>query len=354
MKAADLILGLFFSDENSIVYDNIKVSQGMAENLTESAHNQLRMISLRFLGPLFLTAKIEKGKEWKFELLEAALSQHQERTIDVDLLQSFFSVNSSIEFEDGITNLFAIIGSPYTEDVKIIHDLLTNYLHPSMIQGKVVNESLKGGDLNFDKFINNELKRGVNVINYFLGSARKMYWEELQKYYCVGFMERITAIDAHFTNKVSNLYTFDFDDELKTMALKYIPSFYVMAILPDYYENRISETLNLLNPKISVYPVVRLIRLSSGENHVIYLEEHSTEDKIKRSFGVILISENESVKEANNLAYYKKQLRLILDKNKNMEKTMIEINSRLNPFDKWNTLTDEGLDLIKKKLDIIW
>ncbi len=354
MKAADLILGLFYSNENNIVFDNIKLSENMSKSLTDSSHEQLKMLSLRFLGPVFLTAGIKKRQGWRFELLEASLSQFQERTIDVDLLQSIFSINSSIESEKGITNLFTIVGSPYTEDVKIIHDLLTTYLHPSIIQGMIVNESLKGGEFSLDDFIEKQLKRGVDVINYFLGSARKMYWEEQQKYCCVGFMERKIAIAEDITNRVSNLYTFDFDDELKNKALNFIPSFYVMAILPDYYESRIRETLNLLNPKTSIYPVIRLIRLSNQLNKVLYLEEHLTEDKIKTSYGVILIPENEYFKESNNLAYYKKQLRLILDKDKNMEKSIVEINSKLNPFDKWNTFLENDLELIKKKLDINW
>lgn len=106
----------------------------------------------------------------------------------------------------------------------------------------------------------------------------------------------------------------------------------------------------------SIHPVIRLIRLSSEEKNVkaIYLEEFLVEGKIKKSYGVILISENYSVKEAQNLAFYKKQLRLILDKDMNMEKTIIKINPKINPFDKWNTLSEVGLGLIKDKLDIIW
>ena len=355
MKAADLILGLFYSDENNIVFDNIRLSSMLSENLSKVNREHLRMLSLRFLGPLFLTAKIEQGKEWKLDLFEASLSQFQERTIDVELLQSIFSVNSSIISEGGVSNLFAVIGSPYTEDVKIIYDLLTSYIHPCIVQGKVANESIEGESFQFQGFIDHELKRGVNVINYFLGSARKMYWEEQQKYYCVGFMERKTALEPDTTERVSNLYTFDIDDPLKNISLDFIPSFYIMAILPDYYENRISEILNLLN-MTSIHPVIRIIRLSSQEKNIktIYLEEFIVEGKIKKSYGVILISENYSVKEAQNLAFYKKQLRLILDKKMNMEKTIVKINSKINPFDKWNTLSEEGLELIKNKLDIIW
>ena len=353
MKATDLILGLFYSDENNIVFDNIKLSESVSKDLTELNLKQLKMLSLRFLGPLFLTSKIEIGKGWKIELLEAFLSQYQKRTIDVDLLQSFFSVNSSIETEKGVSNLFAIIGSPYTEDVKIIHNLVTTFIHPSIVQGKIAHESIMRENFAFQEFIDKELKRGVNVINYFLGSARKMYWEEQHKYCCVGFIERRNIVEPKISNVVSNLYTFDVDDPLKYTALNFIPSFYVMSILPNYYENRINETLTLLN-KTSIYPNIRLITLSNQKKKVIYLEEFLLEDKTKRSFGVILISENEFMKETHNLAFYKKQLRFILDKNKNMEKSIIKINSKINPFDNWDTLSDEGLEKIKKDLDIGW
>lgn len=353
MKTTDLILGLFYSDENNIVFDNIKLSESVEKDLTELNRKQLKMLSLRFLGPLFLTSKIEIGKGWKIELLEAFLSQHQERTIDVDLLQSFFSVNSSIETEGGVSNLFAIIGSPYTEDVKIIHNLVTTFIHPGIVQGKIANESIKGENFEFQDFIRKELKRGVNVINYFLGSARKMYWEEQQKYSCVGFIERRNTIEPKIANVVSNLYTFDVDDPLRFASLDFIPSFYVMSILPTYYENRINETLTLFN-KTSIYPNIRLIRLSNQKKKVIYLEEFLLEDKTKWSFGVILISENEFIKEAHNLAFYKKQLRFILDKNKNMEKSIIKINSKINPFDNWDTLSDEELEKIKNDLDFGW
>jgi len=353
MKATDLILGLFFSDENNIVFENIKLSESLSKDLAELNLKNLKMLSMRFLGPLFLTAKIKIGKGWKIELLEAFLSQYQDRTIDVDLLQSFFSVNSTIETEKGVSNLFVIIGSPYTEDVKIIHNLVTTYIHPGIVQGKIARESIKGESFQFHEFIYDELKRGVNVINYFLGSARKMYWEEQQKYYCVGFIERRNTIEPKITNVVSNLYTFDVDDTLRYMSLNFIPSFYVISILPNYYENRINETLTVLN-KTSIYPNIRIIRLSNKKKKVIYLEEFLVENKTKRSFGVILISENEFVKEVHNLAFYKKQLRFILDKNMNMEKTIIKINSRINPFDKWDILSGEGLEKIRRELDIGW
>ena len=52
MKEADLILGLFYFDENNIVFDNIKLSKGILENLPEINRFQLKMLSLRFLKPL--------------------------------------------------------------------------------------------------------------------------------------------------------------------------------------------------------------------------------------------------------------------------------------------------------------
>ena len=49
--------------------------------------------------------------------------------------------------------------------------------------------------------------------------------------------------------------------------------------------------------------------------------------------------------------HFKKKLRLILDENKNFEETIIEINSRINPFEKWNTNSNESLGKIKDLLD---
>jgi hypothetical protein len=353
MKDVDLILGLFYSDEANLVFDNIKVSESFMNELPKINREKLKMLSLRFLGPLFLTAKIEGGKGWKLKMIEASISQFQGITIDVDIFQSFFSLNSSIETKYGITNLFTIIGSPYTENIKIISELLNNYIHPVINQGRIVLESVHGSEYDYNKLIAEELERGTNVINYFLGSARKIYYEKEVEYLCVSVIERHNPVNTENGKRISNFYTFDIDDPLRKIALQGIPSFYVMAILPDYYETRIIETLHLFN-KTSVYPNIRQISLSKKEKHLLYLEEYLVEDGIKKSYGVVLIPNVDQKKDLHNLAFYKKQLRFILDKKVNLEKTIVRINSRINPFDKWDVASEVGLDNIRNKLDNKW
>ena len=358
MKSVSSIVGLFFSDEINLVYENIKFSGDLSLEKKE----KLKILPFKFLGPLFLTAASTKEKNWKIEVIESSLSQYQETTIDVDVIQSFFNLNSSIESEDGKTNLFALIGSPYTEDIKVIYDKIVNYIHPSIIQGKIVNESFLGGDFSFKDFIEAELIRGVNLIEMSLGSSRKieMSLGSSRKLYCVGFMERKESDNI----RESYLYTCDFDDPLKNIYLDNIPSYYVLAILPDYYENRIIETLSLFD-KTTIFPNIRAIRMSHEEKKVIYLEEFLMEKNIKKSYGVILIPDNKNLAgllqaaglhgggspQMETMSFYKKKLRQILDKNKNLEETIVEINPIFDPFEKWKTDTEEGLSKIKDLLD---
>ncbi|MFX1392729.1 MAG: hypothetical protein ACFFAH_04060 [Promethearchaeota archaeon] len=342
MKDSEFILGLFFSDENNLVFDNIKFSDGLSQD-TES---NLKMISYKFLGPLFLTSANSSGTKWKIEFIESSLSLLQGRTLDVDIIQSFFNINSTIESEEGLpTHLSAMIGSPHTEDTKLLFDKLVEYIHPSIIQGRIVNESLLGGDFIYKNFIKEELERGLNLLQFSLGSARKMYWEEQQKYYCVAVIERIIEKNS----KSSYLYTFYKDDLIRKQFLSYIPSYYIMAILPDYYENLIHETLKLFN-MTSIYPNVRTIRVSHEEKQAIYIEEHLVEDGFKKSWGVILIPENEFTDECNNLAFYKRNLRAILD----VHKDPIEIIRKINPqisFEKYSTSSEKGLNEITEYFD---
>jgi len=342
MKDSEFILGLFFSDEYSLIYDNIKFSEG----LSQDAESNLKMISYKFLGPLFLTSANTSGTNWKIEFIESSLSLHQGRTLDVDIIQSFFNINSTIESEEGLpTHLSAMIGSPHTEDIKLLYDKLVEYIHPSIIQGRIVNESLLGGDFVYKNFIKGELERGLNLLQFSLGSARKMYWEEQQKYYCIAVIERIIDKDT----KSSYLYTFYKDDLIRKQFLSYIPSYYIMAILPDYYENLIHETLELFNIT-SIYPNVRKIRLSRQDKQAIYIEENLVENGFKKSWGVILIPENEFTNDCNNLAFYKRNLRAILD----VYKDPIEIIRKINPqlsFEKYCTSSEEGLNEISDYFD---
>ena len=339
MKDDDRILGLFFSDKDNLIYDNIKFS----ENLSEESKNQLNMLSYKYLGPVFLTAASSNGDTWKIEKIESSLSHYQGKLFDI--LQAFFSLNSTIKSEEGVSNLFTLIGSPHTEDIKDIYNILTKYVHPSIIQGKIVNEDLLGNRFNFYKFIKAELFRGLHLIDYSLGSSRKIPWEEQHSYSCVGLIERIITEE----NKVSNLYTYDENDPLRKVALNFIPAYYVMCILPDYYENLIGETLKIFN-KTSVIADIRLINLSNQNKKVIYLEEFLVEKKIKRSYGVILVQDNEVLSNPNKISFYKKNLRLILDGNKELNDILNLFNEGFK-FKKWETQTDEGLNNIGAKLD---
>ena len=282
MKNESYLLGLFYADEDNLVFDKVKFS----ENLNEERIEALKMLSFRFLGPVFLTAAIQSeiGNNWQIKFIEASLSILNTDVNEVDVLQSFFNLNSSIETLEGTTNLFAMISSPFTEDVKLIYDEISEYIHPSIIQGKVVNENLLGRRFNFERFIAIELQRGINLNEYSQGSFRKAYWEEKQEYYCVGFLERKTGKNI----RVSNLYTFDKDDSRRKKYLNLIPSYYIMSILPDYYEHLISETLELYNKK-GLYPNIRMIKLSYEDRKVVYLEEYIFEEEIFKSYGVILV-----------------------------------------------------------------
>ena len=50
----NIILGLFFADEDNLVFDNIKYS----DKFTDMKINDIKMLSYKFLGPVFLTAAI--------------------------------------------------------------------------------------------------------------------------------------------------------------------------------------------------------------------------------------------------------------------------------------------------------
>ncbi len=341
MKTGDIILGLFYSNEDNLVFDTIKSS----DEFDYMKINALKMLSYRFLGPVFLTAASGVGNNWKLEFVEASLSIHDTKYEGADVLQSFFTLNSSIDTEEGTTNLFALISTPYTEDTKLIYDEISKYIHPSIIQGKVVNENLVGDRFDYNKFINSELARGINLIEYSLGASRKAYWEKEQRYYCVGLIERKTSENI----KISNLYTVIRDDPLRKSFLDHIPSYYVMAILPNYYENLISETLEIYNKK-AIYPNIRKIKLKYGEKKVVYLEENSIENEVSRSYGVILIQQNGDIEENKKLSYYKKNLRLLLDGNKDLTQILSVLNPHIE-FERWGATSEEDLEKIGFILD---
>lgn len=339
MNKNELILGMFYADENNLVYDKINYD----ENLSLEEKEELRMLSFKFLGPVFLS----KTQKWKINFLESSLYLTQEYAFKADTLQSFFSLNSVQETEDGTTNLFTLIGSSYTEDHKLLYNKLTSYVHPAITQGKIVNESIQGKDFKFKNFIEKELTRGSNLIKYSLGKSRKVYWEEQQKYLCVGLIER-KKTDL---KKVSNLYTFSQDSQFRKGLVKFIPSYYVMAILPGYYENLVNETLSSFEIK-SLNSNIRRIELGYRDLKVIYLEEFSFTKTSKNSLGLILIpvSDKEEIPEVKKLSYYRKKVRLILDQKKTLADKIDQINPEFS-MKKWDILSEKGLNEIKEKLD---
>ena len=341
MKKENIILGLFFADENNLVFESIRYS----EKLSSDRKDSLKMLSFKFLGPVFLTAASGIGNNWKIDFIDSALSLYQKQVVEAAVIQSFFTLNSSLETDLGTTHLFALISTPFTEDVKLIEEEISKYIHPSIMQGKLVSESLLGSRFNFDRFIRRELNRGINLIEYSLGSARKMYWEEKHRYYCVGVIERKNSEDL----RISNLYTFDKEDPLRREYLDFIPSYYVMSILPDYYEHLISETLTLYDKK-GVYPNIREFKLSYKNKKVVYLEEFLFEKEIFYSYGVILVQEQEITESNNNLSFFKKTLRLILDKKRSLKYGLDLINPQFKS-ERWGAISNEDLEKIGKFLD---
>ena len=337
----NIILGLFFADEDNLVFDNIKYS----DNFTDMKINDIKMLSYKFLGPVFLTAATGIGENWQIEFIEASLSLCGANVDEVDVLQSFFTLNSSIETQDGASNLFALISTPYTEDVKLLYDEISNYIHPSITQSKIVNENLLGSRFDFNRMINNELERGLNLLECSLGASRKAYWEEKQTYYCVGLIERKNAEDL----RISNLYTFDKDDTLRKAFLDYIPSYYVISILPDYYEHLISETLEVYDKK-GVYPNIRMITLKYRDKKVVYLEEYILEYEIYKSYGVILVQQYEENEENKKLSYFKKNLRLILDKKRDLKESLELMNPHFK-YERWGAISNDDLEKIAIILD---
>jgi len=339
MVESEGILGLFYSDENGVVYDNMKLS----ENLTDDRKIQLKMLPFQFLGPVFMTAASNGKEKWTIEFIEANLYLLNVNTKEVDILQSFFNLNSSIDSEEGITHLCALVGSRYTEDIRPIHNKMIKYIHPSNYQGKIVNEGFHGKFFFCNDFIKNELNRGLELIEYALGSSRKVYWDEKQNFQCIALIER----DNIENDKKSSLYTFEKNSPLR----KNIPSYYIMSILPSYYENLIHETFEIFDKK-GIYPHLRMIKLRDKEKRVLYIEEFSMNNNRKKSLGVVLIPDDKKTENFTNLSYFKKRLRLFLDGNKDLEEILVAINPDFSTL-KWSLNSDEDLNKIHKNLDNI-
>ncbi|MFX1380523.1 MAG: hypothetical protein ACFFA4_15665 [Promethearchaeota archaeon] len=341
-KGSEFLLGLFFSDDKTIVYDNIKLSI----ELPEEAIRKLKSMSLKFLGPLFMTRNLYNQKGWKIDYIETSLTPQRRMTVDDTLMQSFTCLSSTKKTAELITNLFSFIGSPYTEDLTMIYEKLDKFIHPSIIQGKLVSQAIYGANFKFDLFIEDALKRGVDLIEHTLGSPRRIYWEEKISYSVVGVIKR-TKQNGIFE---SNLYTFDLDDKFRKEALEQIPSYYFMGILPDYYEQMMNGTLELFGKNGLNTNIIKL-KVSNPKKVVLYLEEFVIKAESKTSYGLILIPSNEKIKEAHDLSFYKKNLRYILNKNKDFERAVIELNSRINPFESWDLKSDDSLKNIERDLD---
>ncbi|MFX1575273.1 MAG: hypothetical protein ACFFB0_21265 [Promethearchaeota archaeon] len=341
-KGSEFLVGLFFSDDKTIVYDNIRLSY----ELPKETIRKLRGMSLKFLGPLFMSRNLYSQKGWKIDYIETSLTPQIRMTVDDTLMQSFTCLNSTKRKAKSITNLFSFIGSPYTEDLTMIYEKLDKYVHPSIIQGILIAQTIYGANFNFNRLIEDELKRGVDLIEHTLGSSRKIYWEEKISYSTIGIIKR-TKNNGKFE---SDLYTFDLDDILRKEALEHIPSYYFMSILPDYYEQQMNETLRLFGKNRLNANIIK-IKVSNPEKVVLYIEEFATKNDVKTSYGLILIPSNEQIKEVQDLSFYKKKLRYILNKNKDFERAVIEFNSRINPFDNWNLSSNESLKNVERYLD---
>ncbi|MFX1497865.1 MAG: hypothetical protein ACFFBH_10085 [Promethearchaeota archaeon] len=341
-KGSEFLLGLFYSDEETLVYDNIKLSY----NLPEESIRELKSMSFKFLGPLLMTRELYKQKSWKIDYIETSLSPQMSMVVDDTLMQSFACLNSSRKTSGYITNLFTFIGSPYTEDLAMIYERLDKYIHPSLIQEKLIAKKIHGPNFDFNALIEKEMKRGIDLLEHTLGSPRKIYWEEKMTYSPVAVIKR-TLRDGILK---SDLFTFDLDDPLRTEVLNQIPSYYFMGILPDYYEKRMNETLRLFR-KENLYSNIIKIKISNPKKVVLYIEEFISKANNKISYGLILIPSISKVKEAGDLFFYKKKLRSMLDKSEEFERSVIELNSKINPFDNWNLNSNESLQKIEQSLD---
>ncbi len=342
MASSELILGIFYSDINNLIHDSIKNS----ENFSQEKREKVRMLPFKFLGPVFLTSGITRTQNWKIDLIESSLSIYQEQPQESGMLQSFVNLNSVFETREEITNLFALIGTPYTEDIKVIQDKMSGYIHPSIEQGLCINRKKIGGIFREDGFIREELNRGMNLIHYYLGSSRKMYWEEQVNYDCVGLIERVSNKD----DKSSYLYTFDKDDPTRKQYLSSFPSYYVMVVLPDFYEDLVKETLELFEIT-RYYPNIRFIYLSNKMNKkVVYFEEFQEIKGNKRCLGLILVQTNESMLEAKRISSYRKYLRQALDINKPIGEVINKVNPQFS-LHEWGTSNEGELERIHKILD---
>ncbi len=342
---SDHLLGLFFSDEQNFIYDHLVELNCISPSYRE----QLKVLAFRFLGPLFFSAASKSKRSWSFELIECGLILDPIKPKIGNFFQSLFVVNSSIFSQNALTNLCAVCASIYTENIDIIQEKMQTYIHPSILQGKLVGEYNQGIKFNLGEYFENEVRRGAINLKDTLGQARKAYGhpEDLE-YYVVGIIER----KGNLYEKTTTLFTFDQDDPLRLQIKKFIPSFYICAILPDYYEHRMIETL-LIFKRDQVIPTLNKIQLTGPYGKAIYIEEYISDGEEIHSFGLILISENEYTQNIQKLSSYKRKLReILLNQDENERKrTLAMLNPSINPFKEWKANTSEELHLIQNLLD---
>ncbi len=337
------LTGLFYSDENNLIFKHIH----HFKPISEVKKIELEILPFKFLGPVYMTDAENISESWRIDFVEAILYLKQTETSKADQLQSFFSLNSNLPSMNGeMTYLSAFISTPHTEDIKPLYEKLTKYIHPSIVQGQYYNERIKKHNFNRLKFINKELMRGVNLLEYNLGSARKVYLTEHQKFFCVGLISN----DIEESKKNSIFYTFEKDDSLCEDICLEIPSYYIISTLPIYYEELIKDTLQLFNIQ-GIVPNLRTINLSFKTKKVMYIEEYAIVNSHKKSIGAILIpAKDKYIKESKNISIFRKKLRTYLDKNKDISNSVRDFNSKFS-FYKWYISSDEDLNNIKINLD---
>ena len=80
------------------------------------------------------------------------------------------------------------------------------------------------------------------------------------------------------------------------------------------------------------------------------MEEFKEEKDVIKSYGVILIPEGQAVKEGENISYYKRNLRDLLDGHKEISEVLKNLNPQFKD-EKWCTSTDEDLNTIRACFD---
>lgn len=337
------LTGLFYSDENNLIFKKIN----HFKPLSEEKKIELEMLPFKFLGPVYMTDAENIKEGWRIDFVEATLYLTQSSTAKADQLQSFFSLNSNMPSMNGeMTYLSAVVSTPHTEDIKPLYEKMTHYIHPSIVQGQYYKSLITKDGFKPAKFINNELERGINLLEYNLGSARKMYLEEHQKFYCIGIITN-EIVDS---KKSSLFYTFDKTDTLCDSVCLEIPSYYIISTLPSYYERLIKDTLQLFEIK-GIEPNLRTINLSFREKQVIYIEEYSVSNSQKKSIGAVLIPANDAYsKETKNISIYRRKLRTYLDRNSPIKDSLDSFNSQFSTY-QWAISSEQDLTNIKINLD---